>query len=469
LSSKPARKKARKAKPTAKSNPRNVREHILWWLGTLGPVIAVLIAIAIILAPRSTEFILNTEAWDSITIKYSRTNHNRISPACGCINVDVPRWRGVTIVSNSLVVSVPPGAEAYALWSGTLPGPLSVIGGTPLRGTQMVVGIPKGTAFDPANFGRSTADSTHFKMSDSLRSFNIDSFTDAPIVSITPARGSSISLDPRSGDLGYKINEIYGSKQYSKNFKEYVRSAAILDDLDDYTIVDIVGRDILVWRYDDDLIPSNTVDKLVYVVRVKLPYSLRVAIARPRIGPGEPQLSISLKKSPLTTEQWAKFRQRLDKDSTFVIQTSAEAPISTESFMAFRLPPLPDNDGLNIFGQPLNVSIAGVEGSFTFGAQSKDVPGPSDVELIDIEPVNSNNEKVAIPIKIEGSRVVVNKKMNSKAKILVNGHSVVRGLDISSDWFAALSTAVFAIGGAGWLLRRWQAYRAVSGLRTNVG
>jgi hypothetical protein len=116
--------------------------------------------------------------------------------------------------------------------------------------------------------------------------------------------------------------------------------------------------------------------------------------------------------------------------------------------MQFKYPPIPPNNGFNIFGEINKLKVDSTLGNILIGARSYNIEAPANLELRDIKKFEIKNGVMEIPIQI-GLDVAPSKiQLNATSEIYVNDESITRRLDNNKtliDYIVLLGTAIGTI------------------------
>lgn len=460
----------------------SIRKEYLnsWWLRTLLPPIALGILAAALLYPLSLPFVIRANRASSLRLSYSGSNSGSKSPVCGCMVASSHEWRGVTFLTRSLSLEVASKARTSLIVSGAFPNLIAPLGGFDMTAKELVMAIPAAASFDPDLVAPGISQTKTYRIletrsvesamvgvlgagyGDEYSTVNIKTYADVPIVAWIPARESSLEIPADITEHEtYDVHEMYGASPFSSIGDEYKNhDINMYGSVDDYSILDILGPRVVIWRYDSKLEPKtkpSSNEKLVWALAIEVPFSLRVAV--PRIVAEDNGKSdgfhARISRSPFDERSWKDVFSRLSNNPTTIAYgLTLNGPIGRGGEIIMRWPPIPNNNDINVFGEPFHILLNAAEGAVTIGAIATDVPGPSDVDIRDVSQATDDKKKPAVPITIAPGRILVNRDRTASGVVRVNGRPVSRLLDSKADLFAASGVAASILAGLGWLSMR---------------
>lgn len=113
--------------------------------------------------------------------------------------------------------------------------------------------------------------------------------------------------------------------------------------------------------------------------------------------------------------------------------------------MVFRYPPIPPNDGFNVFGKINKLKMDSTLGNLLVGTRSFNIEAPATLELKDIKALEVKNGIMEIPIQIEFGDTPSRIQLNATSEVYVNDESITRRMDNNKtliDYIVLLGTVL---------------------------
>jgi hypothetical protein len=116
--------------------------------------------------------------------------------------------------------------------------------------------------------------------------------------------------------------------------------------------------------------------------------------------------------------------------------------------MVFRYPPIPPNNGFNIFGRVNKFKSESTMGNLLIGSRSFGIEAPASLELRDIKKLEFKNGVMEIPIQIGITEPPAKIQLKATSEIYVNDESITRRLDVNKtlvEYVVLIATVLGAV------------------------
>jgi hypothetical protein len=300
---------------------------------------------------------------------------------------------------------------------------------------------------------------------------NVNLLGHTPLASWIPIKGSTTLLKYEPGM--HLDNE--GLASIEEHYKEYPAAAIRLDedkkevswdDSIEYPLGDFLGPNLVFWssdstaylRLENEVLfngrnEDTSSHRIIAVVIGESAFSVRVA-CQPF---GEDELEAHAKDSngrliiPRRVRDSGKITinvsnpegQAGDFDQIYnVMKTSPTVEVSlpcacnvdqrqdiSETNVGFRYPPLPPNEGFNIFGPIGQLKLTSALGKIMVGSHSFDIAAPSKLELRNIESLEVEGGVISIPIQLKTHTREANFELRGTSEVYINDESLNKKAD----------------------------------------
>jgi hypothetical protein len=116
--------------------------------------------------------------------------------------------------------------------------------------------------------------------------------------------------------------------------------------------------------------------------------------------------------------------------------------------MEFRYPPIPPNNGFNIFGKINRLKTDSAMGNLMIGSRSFNIEAPAAVELRNIKRLDVKNGVMEVPIQIGMAETPARIQLKATSEIYVNDESITRRVDNNKtlvDYIVMIATILGAV------------------------
>ncbi len=443
----------------------------------------------------------------NIEFSYGEKQSEKISPLCGCKNVgEWENWRGITFTARDIEIhrkgDLP--VTGYLIFS---PYPqqtiFSPIDGFKMKTTYYLIEIDEYERFDP-KFLISGKFPSNYKLirkgEDTDEGFvqifsegklNISLLGNKPLGSWIGMEKSNISINYQSGQKATEPTSAIIKEKYLKstekelnqvwNERGYYDQSRMAMPLGDF-----LGPNVVLWNEDETttiLASSGVIDtpkskpigkRFIKVVVVNPPFAVRIVTfafgkddtsdlandptekkekkfsflgSQGRFDNGEVSIIINNpdKQAKEFEQIYQSMKEKETTDSAFKTYNSNEI---AGGIMTFRYPPIPPNNGFNIFGKINKLRISLALGNLLIGSRSYNIEAPADFELRDIKEMDVKNGVIEIPLQIGMDEIPSKIQLKANSEIYVNNESITRRMDNNKttyEYFILILTFISAI------------------------
>lgn len=416
-----------------------------------------------------------------------------ISPVCGCMFPPVSEWRGVTFAGRAMTIERS-GRSPWTEWFVSGAEPDVIRFAMPLRRLSIhVVRLRTDESFS----GRWLVDgslSRHGTVLDSrvMRTYGagmVDEGTlhaellgSVPVAAWIPFPGSHVMLGHTESAFPTDPMLPQLTEQYPRTIGPAARTEVAQQQ--GYPVGDVLGPDVVLWTDDpgarlfgtadaqpagDGVVTALWVHGGTFSTHVGVaPISereYRMTVGYYRRHPHAPNSMTFLGRydaghvtitvdRPLDQPAFDRVRQRLRHDDLTAVTSymsidefdgrrrtrDAGPVVETE-----RYPPLPANDGFNVFGPLAQATFHDARGSLLVGDRNIDLSAPSDVQLDAVENLKDIDDQQLVTVPLTTARHSADLQFRAVGKVHVNGTTETSFFVRHRDLFTSLlAVATFA-------------------------
>jgi hypothetical protein len=438
----------------------------------------------------------------NIELSYGERQSEKVSPLCGCYDIgEWERWRGITFTSRNIEIErkgeLP--ATGYLLFS---PSPHSTTihpDFFKMNVAYYLIEILEDEVFNPRvllsdklpenyNLLKRENSDEGFVQILSRSGLRVSLLGDKPLGAWIPMENSKVSI---THQLRQDISEPTATvikEQYLASTHEELEQVWLPDGAYDQTkmampLGDFLGPKVVFWNEDEptSVLASSKVlhvpeeiagKKLIKAIVVNPPFAVRVvaipfsedAIFKtrdeaPERGEGDyspitsqgrfdnGEANIKIYTADNQAEEFEKLYQSIKQQGTTVSDFKTYYSREIEGGkMVFRYPPIPPNNGFNIFGKMNKLKVDSTLGNLLVGTRSFNIEAPATLELKDIKALEiKKNGIMEIPIQIEFGDTPSRIQLNATSEVYVNDESITRRIDNNKtliDYIVLLGTVI---------------------------
>jgi hypothetical protein len=297
---------------------------------------------------------------------------------------------------------------------------------------------------------------------------------DKPLAALIPMEKSNVSIAYQlkqdiSAPLITTIKESYLTSTEEELNKTWTREGAYDETQMAMPVADFLGPQAVFWNEDEstsvlastkvlhvaDSINPAGYKKLIKAVLIDPPFAVRLvttgfgdeAILRsadeaPKRGEGDysPILSqgrfeageatLTIHTPETQPQEFEQLYQSMKEQGT--TRSDFKTYYSKEiagGKMVFRYPPIPQNNGFNIFGRVNKFKSESTMGNLLIGSRSFGMEAPANLELRNIKNLEFKNGVMEVPIQIGITESPAKIQLKATSEIYVNDESITRRLD----------------------------------------
>jgi hypothetical protein len=476
------------------------------WIFTGISVVSILFVISgywFITQSVSASFTAKLTQVGDIELGFSERQSRKISPLCGCNDVgEWGNWRGITFTARNVEIErkgdLP--ATGYLIFA---PPPTSTTFGPDffkIKITYYLIEISKNETFNPRFLLSGTLPENYkliqkensdegFVQFFSEKSLKVSLLGDKPLGAWIPMERTNVSINYQ---LRQKIAEPITTvirETYLASTKEGLDQVVAKGFWDDsmkaLPVGDFLGPNVIFWSEDEptSILTSSKViyihkdeiagKKFIKAVVVNPPFAVRVvsipfdesvilrAVAEApkrkekdysyigsqgRFDSGE--VNVKIYTPDNQAEEFEKIYQSMKQQGTTVsdFKTYYSSEIAGGK-MEFRYPPIPPNNGFNIFGEINKLKIDSVLGNLLIGSRSFNIEAPATIELKDIKKLEVKGGVMEIPIQMGIADTPSKIQLKATSEIYVNDESITQRKDNNKTFidYVVLIAAVLGI------------------------
>ena len=410
-----------------------------------------------------------------------------VSPVCGCQADDSATWRGITFLSRRFEITASSGGDTSTSFTAfaSFPGPFSYYPDPfMVRVEEFEVALPGEGEGDPltsdlafpasARVTRLPPERTGSPSLYTLVSkgrLTVASRSPISLAAWIPLRSSTIELasqplvrDPDTTE--FSLVERYGPNPYPGETEPDAP-----DFEGGYPSVDVLGPVIWVWtpRERAGFGPGQATRFLV--VRLEVPYSLRIVVQPDGTGPRAAVLyqprtaagtvALHFRRSPKERAAYQTVNAGMATKLAPAVPLDADGSHPSSKYqMSMASPPALAGDGFNVFGSLGSLSLDHAEGSVMIGANRWDLRNAS-LTMTQIAGFHRSSPGNALALHLAGEQVQSRSEFEATGTIAINGDTittpqirwrhVLRQMDLSL-LLCSLGTALTAL--IGWIWQR---------------
>jgi hypothetical protein len=424
-----------------------------------------------------------------IELSYGEKQSDKISPLCGCFDVgEWENWRGITFTARNIEIDrkgdLP--VTGYFIFS---PYPqnteFSPTSGFKIKTAYYLIEMSENERFNPQvlvsgklppNYRivrRDEEADEDFVQIFSESKLNVSLFGDKPLGSWIGMEKSNISINYQSGQNATELPSAIIKEKYLKSTEKELDQVWTESGVYDQSqmampLGDFLGPNIVLWSDDEatsilassgviDIPKTNSVGKkLIRGMVVNPPFAVRIVTfafgkdatamstatdpseqkekhysflgSQGRFDNGEVSIKINNpdKQAKDFEQIYQSIREKGTTDAYFKTYNSSELP---EGKMEFKYPPIPPNNGFNIFGKINKLKITSTLGNLSIGSRPYNIEAPADFELRDIKEMEIKNGVMEIPLQIGMDEIQSKIVLRANSEIYVNNESITRRID----------------------------------------
>ncbi len=420
-----------------------------------------------------------------IELSYSERQSAKISPLCGCYDVgEWENWRGITFSSRNIEIErkgdLP--VTGYLLFA---PPPASTSINPSffkMKVTYYLIGLMESEAFNPTHLlsdklpenyvliNKEESDEGFVEVL-SHGKLNVSLLGDKPLGAWIPMEKSDVSIKYQlRQDISAPITTTIKEK-YLASTEEELNKTLDANGFYDQTqmsmpLGDFLGPRAVFWNEDEptSVLASTKVlhvaeslhgKKLIKALVVNPPFAVRVVaipfnedamltsagqapkrneadyspiVSQGRFDRGETDVTIHTPESQ--PKEFEKLYQSMKEQGTTLsdFKTYYSSQVAGGK-MVFRFPPIPPNNGFNIFGRINKFKSESTIGNLLIGSRSFNIEAPATVELKDIKKLELKNGVLEVPIQIGVAETPARVQLKATSEIYVNDESITRRID----------------------------------------
>lgn len=417
-----------------------------------------------------------------VELSYDTYQNFGISPLCGCMaDKKAEEWRGITFLARHVQIarSGDSPMTGYMITSATP----EIINWTPLlfrlRATVYSISLPKTEPFDPEQLVHNQLPPTarideskdvgikDFLMFITDKPLNISLLGRLPLGGWIPTKGSTVALRTQKSMHGdaYSRNDASIEESYVPYNKSVINEKddhIEFSETIDLPLGDFLGPDVVLWSEDSAAVvtaekevfpPIQNTESDRYNVKAIVvgdsAFSVRVAVEAfekdeiqkyiaefaPRDGKvflprrvrdsGKIVLAIT---DP--TGQTPDFNQiyRHIKENP-IIWVRSPTVDGYENEWNFRYPPLPPNEGFNIFGPVSSLTLGSALGSIMIGSKQYPITASSSLSLKNIHSLDVDGGVISVPVRLDTGKKQANVQLQATSEVFINDEPLNNRLD----------------------------------------
>jgi hypothetical protein len=421
-----------------------------------------------------------------IELGYGERQSGKISPLCGCYDVgEWGNWRGVTFTARNVEIerkgNLP--VTGYLIFA---PPPTSTMF-TPsffkMNITYYLVELDENETFNPQYLldGKFPENYKLVKKENSDEGFvqifsenklRVSLLGDKPIGAWIPMERTKVSINYQlRQDISEPTTTVIREKYLASTEEElgqvWDARGFYNDRMMAMPLGDFLGPNVIFWNEDEptSILASSKVihiredaisgKKLVKGIVVNPPFAVRVVAipfdkdailkseaeapkrkekdysylgSQGRFDSGE--ASVKIYTPDNQAKEFEEIYESMKRKGTTVsdFKTYYSSEIAGGK-MEFRYPPIPPNNGFNIFGKINNLKIDSALGNLLIGSRSFNIEAPATVELKDIKNLEIKSSVMEIPIQIGVADTPSKIQLKATSEIYVNDESITRRMD----------------------------------------
>lgn len=411
-----------------------------------------------------------------IKFSYDKYQVEAISPLCGCYReTPAELWRGITFAARYLRIERQGGAPStqYII---TAPEPTNTFwtnSGFRIGATLYVINLPEAAQFDPRVLVHGELPETYslmlkqqlppqpFYLIFSQNQMNVAMLGDKPLGAWVPSEASDVTLKYEkkmslAAPVEATLEEDYKANTLSDEQLELQQVEMGLP------LGDFLGPNVIFWWDTNtssivspkEMIPVSILHeagkKTVIATVINPPFSVRVALNSASAGEveaifkyskkyfdngytaysprGEGRVLLTIKNPEDQVADFNEIYNRLKRNEltlAYNIPTDDASKYPTGAVdMQFRYPPIPPNNGFNIFGPIRDLKLQSSVGSVLIGSRQYDINAPSELEMRNVESLKVDGGVIPVPLQV--SRLTSSQpelQLQARSEIFVNHES----------------------------------------------
>jgi hypothetical protein len=390
-------------------------------------------------------------------------------------------WRGITFLARHVQIarSGDSPMTGFMITSATP----EITNWTPLlfrlRATVYSISLPKTEPFNPEQLIHNQLPATtridqskdvgikDFLMFITDKPLNISLLGSIPLGGWIPAKGSTVTLKTQKSMHGdaysrndASIEESYGP--YNESLIKEKDGQIEFSETIDLPLGDFLGPNVVLWSDDNSAVVTaekevfppiqNTEPDRYHIKAIVIgdsAFSVRVAceafekdeiqkyisefaprdgkVFLPRRVRDSGKIVLHITDPTGQTPDFSQIYRHIKENP--VIWVKSPTVDGYESEWNFRYPPLPPNEGFNIFGPVSSLKLSSALGSIMIGSKQYPITAESSLSLKNIHSLDVDGGVISVPVQLDVGKKQANVQLQATSEILINDEPLNKRLD----------------------------------------
>jgi hypothetical protein len=390
-------------------------------------------------------------------------------------------WRGITFLARHLQIarSGENPMTGYMITSATpeITSWMPIL--FKLRATVYSISLPKTEPFAPEQLIHNQLPATarideskdlgikDFLMFITDKPLNISLLGSIPLGGWIPANGSTVTLKTQKSMHGdaYSRNDASIEESYVPYNKSAIKEKdnhLEFSETIDLPLGDFLGPDVVLWSDDSSAVitaekdvfpPIQNTDSERYNIKAIVvgdsAFSVRVAceafesdeiqtyiselaprdgkVFLPRRVRDSGKIVLSITDPTGQTPDFTQIYRHIKENP--VIWVKSPTVDGYENEWNFRYPPLPPNEGFNIFGPVSSLTLSSALGSIMIGSKQYPITAASSLSLKNIHSLDVDSGVISVPVQLDTGKKQANVQLQATSEVFINDEPLNKRLD----------------------------------------